>query len=294
MRASNPRVELRFAPQSLAERWQFYAQGRWLLARALRVLARAPALLAPVERHALQSRWAERILAHLRVRLSIRARCARLREPVIIVALHESVVDALCLLRLGMPMRFAARREIFDWRRVGPALARMRHVAINPEHGASAYRTMMRAARESIAAGESFAIFPQGTLVGIEAAFKSGGFRLARALNVPIQPIVITGTHRIWEHPFSPLMRYDQEVAIELLPPIAAQEVALTDSEVLCRRVERMMKAAALENGRPAPRRYQPYRDGFWDGYAFEIDSEFPELRRSVLGTNASDTPFMQ
>jgi 1-acyl-sn-glycerol-3-phosphate acyltransferase len=282
MRASDAAVTLRFAPRSFAERWRFHTSGRWLLVRAFRELAGAPADATAAQRHQWQSLWAAEIVAHLRVRLAVRWRGEAPREPAIIIALHESVADALFLLRLGMPMRFVARQELFAWPGVGPALARMRHVAINPERGTTAYRTMLRAAHETVAAGESFAVFPQGTLLGIEAAFRVGGFRLARALNLPIQPVVISGSHRIWEHPFSPRLRYDQEVAIDVLPRIAAPEVAATDTAAMCRRVERQMKQIALEYGRPAPRRYQPHCDGFWDGYAFEIDDQFPELRGVV------------
>ena len=41
------------------------------------------------------------------------------------------------------------------------------------------------------------------------------------------------------------------------------------------------MKELAVA-GEPGPRRYRPEVDGFWDGYAFEIDPAFEEVAQQV------------
>ncbi len=43
--------------------------------------------------------------------------------------------------------------------------------------------------------------------------------------------------------------------------------------------LQRQMKALALETSR----RYDPQRDGYWDGYVFNIDPDFPEVRNDML-----------
>jgi 1-acyl-sn-glycerol-3-phosphate acyltransferase len=229
------------------------------------------------------------LLAHFDVDLTIGPVSPAARGPAIVVALHEGVADVLCLLQLGLPLRFAVREEIFEWPGVGAALSRMGHVPINPENGARAYRAMLRAARASLAAGESFAIFPQGTVLGIETAFKCGAFRLAQELRAPIVPVVLTGAHRVWEHPFSARLRYGQRVAAVALDAVPASVVSSMSAESLRGRVEQRMKAVALSGQVPAPRRYVPERDGYWDGYAFEIDPRFAEVAARIAKERQRD-----
>ncbi len=281
MRAREP-VRLEFLAETWTERLWFAGRGRWIIRRGLRALSRASSTLPASERWRLQSAWAGRILDHLGVELTIRAAPVRAPQPAVIVALHEGIADALCLLRLGMPLRVAVREEIFAWPEVGAALTRMRHVAIDPERGSSAYRAMLGGARAAFMEGESFAVFPQGTVLGIETAFKCGAFRLAQALRAPIVPVVLTGAHRVWEHPFSARLRYGQRVAAVILEAIPEAVVSATPAQSLCRSVERAMKEIALSGQVPAPRRYVPERDGYWDGYAFEIDPRFTALAERV------------
>ena len=47
--------------------------------------------------------------------------------------------------------------------------------------------------------------------------------------------------------------------------------------------IERRMKQVALASAIP-PRRFDPGRDGYWDGYRYEIDPAFPELAQRVAG----------
>ncbi len=42
------------------------------------------------------------------------------------------------------------------------------------------------------------------------------------------------------------------------------------------------MKALAFSPDVPPPRRYVPERDGYWDGFAFEIDPDFPVVADAV------------
>jgi hypothetical protein len=42
------------------------------------------------------------------------------------------------------------------------------------------------------------------------------------------------------------------------------------------------MKRRAIENTWAPPRRYVPTRDGYWDGYRFDIDPDFVDLAAQV------------
>ena len=123
------------------------------------------------------------------------------------------------------------------------------------------------------------------SILGIETAFASGARWLARTTGLPLLPVVITGTHRIWEYPFSQTVRYDQSVTLHVLDPVPPEHL----SRPTMRQLEREMKAVALAAPNPV-RRFVPARDGWWDGYRFAIDPDFVELhaaftaRRSISG----------
>lgn len=193
----------------------------------------------------------------------------------VIAPLHEGFADAIALLHLPLGMRFVARDELHDWSVLGAALRAGGHIVIEPERAVSAYREILRRSRSALGT-DSVTLFPQGTILGIESAFTAGAFHLARALDRPLLPIVITGTHRIWEHPYSPVVRFGQPVYLHVLPAIAPDR-AVTDRWDIERRMKQLALAAT-----PPPRRYEPDRDGWWDGYRFEIDPDFPDLAARV------------
>ncbi len=196
-------------------------------------------------------------------------------ERYVVAPLHEGFADAIALLHLPLRMRFVVRDELLNWRVLGEALRAGGHIAVEPERFLSAAREFRSGAREVLAT-ESLVVFPQGTILGIESAFTSGAFHLAKSLGLPLLPVVVTGTHRIWEHPFSPLVRFGQPAHIQVLPPVSPEQAVVGKRDI-----ERRMKRIALE-ATPQPRRYDPDRDGWWDGYRFEIDADFPELAARV------------
>jgi 1-acyl-sn-glycerol-3-phosphate acyltransferase len=195
--------------------------------------------------------------------------------PYVVVALHESVVDPLALLHLPIDLRFVLRTEIVGWDYFGPYLATSRHVAVRPEAGAAAYRRMLRTAQE--AGSDSIVVFPQGTLLGIETGFHSGAFHLARRLSRPILPVVLTGGHRVWERPFTPVVRLGQRVGMRVLPPVPAARVAAVPPEVIRHDLQAEMKRHALDGSMPAPRRFDPAQDGLWPGYRYTLDPAFAD-----------------
>ena len=120
-------------------------------------------------------------------------------------------------------------------------------------------------------------------MLGVEAALRPGAFHVARKFGLGVVPIAVAGTHRVWEHPFSGRLRYGQRVRLTVLPVVSAAQVAAArDLETLRLRVSADLKSAALCAGGPPARRFDPDADGFWDGFAFEIDPQFDAVRRRV------------
>lgn len=197
-------------------------------------------------------------------------------ERYVVAPLHEGFADAVALLHLPLDLAFAARDELFDdWPLLGRHLAAAGHIRIPP--GPAGYRALLEGAADAFSRGESVVVFPQGSILGIEVAFRPGAFRLAARARRPLLPVVLTGGHRVWEHPFSPTLRFGTRVRVEVLDPVPAEEAGAAPETL-----ERSMKRRALAAD-PPPRRFDPSRDGWWDGYAYEIDPAFPELARALV-----------
>lgn len=233
--------------------------------------------------HHLQRWWAAGICRHLAIALDLDGlHFIDPHEQYVVAPLHEGFADALALLQLPLRMRFVVRDELLDWRFLGPLLRETGQIAICPEQGRRGYRRILRAAQAVFAAGESLVIFPQGAILGIEIDFSRGAFALARALNRPILPIVLTGSHRVWEYPYTPRLRYGQPMSLRVLPPLPAATLHEHGIDNVRRDLQRRLKTSALSSGMAAPRRFVPARDGYWDGYAYRIDPDFAELAAEV------------
>lgn len=225
--------------------------------------------------------WAHRVVSMLDVRVAVSGlEHIEPGERYVVAPLHEGFLDVPVLLGLPLDMTFAVRSQLAEWALLGPYLRRSQHVLIDPEAPVQAYRRLLEAAPGVFAAGRSLVVFPQGSVLGIETVFQSGAFRLAQRHDRPLLPVVITGTHRVWEHPFTPRLRFGCDVRLEVLPPVLGEDAVARMGSL-----QREMKAMAMA-GAPAPRRYVPERDGLWEGYRFDIDPDFdPEhsLARSVI-----------
>jgi 1-acyl-sn-glycerol-3-phosphate acyltransferase len=252
---------------------------------ALPVLAAGGALLARLgtgERrdalHRAERRWSNLALRRLDIELDLEG-CHHIdpTERYVIAPLHEGFLDPVVLFQLGLPMRFVARDELFDWKRLGRYLRNTGQIVVPTQPSLPAYRALIEGARTAFAADESLVMFPQGSILGIEVAFRKGPLRIARRFNRPILPVVITGTHTVWEHPYSSRLRYGQRVSVSVMPPLPAGQ-----AEASWRELEREMKSIALGSGMASARRYVPQRDGWWDGYDFEIDPDFVDVARQM------------
>ena len=233
--------------------------------------------------HALERAWASQAAGAARIRIElIGTHYVDPSTTYVVAPLHEGFADALALVRLPLDLVFAARDELFDWRFLGPYLRAAEQINVPTHDGAGAYRALLRAAPRIFERGESLAVFPQGTILGIESAFRAGAFRLAARFDRPLLPVVITGSHLVWEHPYRPTLRLDRTVRLEVLPAVPGADAVDRAAEI-----ERQMKTKALEvRGAPA-RRFEPDRDGWWDDYPYEIDPRFEDLHRRVAAHRA-------
>ena len=93
-------------------------------------------------------------------------------------------------------IRFMAKKEIFNHKIAGPLMRGMKHISVDRESGSASFVAALRALR----AGELVGIFPEGTTsrsFEVEE-LKSGAVRLSMGAGVPIIPVAIWGTQRIF------------------------------------------------------------------------------------------------
>lgn len=228
--------------------------------------------------------WARSTTALLRLRLDITG-VANI-EPggrYIVIALHEGFADAVALLRLPLPLRFLVRDELFEWTALGRYLRATGQIRVDDPATKSSLRSMHRRIEASLASGDSLVVFAQGSILGVEIAFQPGAFHIARRLNVPILPVVITGSHTVWEHPYTPTVRLDQTISVRVLPALTPTSL----DAATVRGLERRMKLLALDPSTAPARRFDPDRDGWWDDYRYEIDRDFSELANRLARRRA-------
>ena len=98
-------------------------------------------------------------------------------------------------------VRFMAKKEVFDHKVTGPLMRGMKHIPVDRAAGAGAYAEAVEALRR----GELIGVFPEATISrSFELKeFKSGAARMAQAAGVPIVPMVVWGSQRVWtkDHP---------------------------------------------------------------------------------------------
>jgi 1-acyl-sn-glycerol-3-phosphate acyltransferase len=110
---------------------------------------------------------------------------------------HVSYLDfifcGLASLPAGRKTRFMAKHEVFANRISGPLMRGMHHIPVDRNAGQASYQKAVAALR----AGE---VFPEAT---ISRSFtvkpiKTGAVRMAEEAGVPIVPVTVWGSQRLW------------------------------------------------------------------------------------------------
>ena len=125
--------------------------------------------------------------------------------PVLLAANHRSYFDVIPLAivagRLGRPVRFLAKRELFQAPVAGQIVRAIGGIPV--DRGSGSDRPLREATR-ALEAGEAVIILPQGTIPRGPLFFdpelhgKTGTARLAMATGAPVVPIGLWGTEKVW------------------------------------------------------------------------------------------------
>lgn len=120
--------------------------------------------------------------------------------PVLLAANHVSYPDFVFVEQAALArrrlVRFMCRHDIWDVPGVGAAMDRMQHIPVDRQAPAAAYLAARRLLRE----GEAVCTFPEA---GISWSFTirplmRGVASLSRETGVPVVPVAIWGSQRIW------------------------------------------------------------------------------------------------
>lgn len=118
----------------------------------------------------------------------------------VIACTHVSYLDFIFCGLGALPadrlVRFMAKREVFENRIAGPLMRGMHHISVDRAAGKASYDEAV----ERLRSGEVVGVFPEAT---ISRSFtvkelKSGSVRMAAAAGVPIVPMAVWGTQRLW------------------------------------------------------------------------------------------------
>lgn len=162
---------------------------------------------------------------------------------------HSSHMDIAALL-VGVHgrVRFGAKEELFRIPLFGATLRATQTLRISRQNRSQTLKEYDRA-RGRFAAGENFALAPEGTRSQDPCQlqdFKSGPFILAIEAQAKVVPVVIFGTHKVL--PKSSLRMqtgfWSQKVIVKFLEPIDAGQIQLEGRRELKARVFAEMQTA--------------------------------------------------
>jgi putative phosphoserine phosphatase / 1-acylglycerol-3-phosphate O-acyltransferase len=165
--------------------------------------------------------------------------------PVLLASNHRSYFDVaaigLVAARLGRPVRFLAKQEVFDAPIVGRLARSLGGIPVERGSGSS---DPMRRAAAALRAGEVVIVLPQGTIPRGERFFdpvlvgRTGTARLAAESGAPVIPIGLWGTELVWPRssriPTMTALQHPPRVSVTVGPPVPlGLEDAVADTTVL-------------------------------------------------------------
>ncbi|AKK12058.1 1-acyl-sn-glycerol-3-phosphate acyltransferase [Corynebacterium uterequi] len=129
-------------------------------------------------------------------------------------------------------VRYMCKESIFKVPVVGGLMNMMGHIPVDRINGAASFDRAVSEAR----AGELVGIFPESSISrSFEIkSIRNGAVRIAHAAGVPIIPILLFGSQRVWTkgHP-KKLLRSPYPLYIEVLEPMATTGDVAADTERL-------------------------------------------------------------
>jgi len=208
--------------------------------------------MRPVARYRMITFWCALMLWGARVICGIRAEVIGREHmpatPHIVMCKHSSTWETLFLTQLFPPLAFVAKKELLAIPFFGWAFRFASPITIDRRSGASAMDQIADQGRERFAQGFWIAVYPEGTRirVGSHGKYKTGGARLAVAMNVPILPVAHNAG---WLWPKGTLGKRAGTVTLSIGAPISPTG---KDPTRLVQEVEQWIEGEVQRLGKPA------------------------------------------
>ncbi|WP_103503950.1 MULTISPECIES: 1-acyl-sn-glycerol-3-phosphate acyltransferase, partial [unclassified Streptomyces] len=158
-------------------------------------------------------------------------------------------------------VRFMAKESVFRHKVSGPLMRAMKHIPVDRAQGEHAFRHAVDALRR----GEIVGVFPEATISQSFTLkkFKTGAARMAQEAQVPILPVALWGTQRVWTkgHP-KDLRRNHFPITIRVGKPMDVEpgEPAQAVTARIRERVQELLDAAQ----RAYPGKPRDEKDTWW------------------------------
>ena len=151
----------------------------------------------------------------------------------VMVSNHQSGLDIMVLFKLRCHFKWVAKKGLFKIPFIGWNMWLNGYISIERSRGRSKLQMMDKAA-DSIRAGNSVILFPEGTRSpdGNLQPYKTGAFRLALDTHSPILPVVVKDTHTAVKKGGLLIHRNDH-IKLVVLDPIPYESFQQLDSKEL-------------------------------------------------------------
>ena len=178
---------------------------------------------------------------------------------------HTSYLDwypaALAAYQVRRRLRFMIKSEMQQVKVVNFLIKHSKTIPVDRDAGGEAYA----AAVERLRDGELVAVYPEATISrSFELKeFKSGAARMARDAEVPILPMIVWGTQRMWtkDHPRN-MGRKKIPVTVAIGPPVYAAATVDDTSAAMREAMNSLLHTVQDDYPHPAGAYWVPHRLG--------------------------------
>jgi 1-acyl-sn-glycerol-3-phosphate acyltransferase len=229
-----------------------FALFQLLLTPPYAIMVLALSWLPPVPRYRVITGWCRLMLAGARglcgIRSEVIGRERMPSTPHIVMCKHSSTWETLFLTQLFPPLAYVAKKELLAIPFFGWAFRLASPITIDRKAGATAMEQIAGQGRERFAQGFWIVVYPEGTRIraGHRGKYKTGGARLAIAMDVPILPVAHNAG---WLWPKGTLGKRPGTVTLSIGAPIVP---AGKDPIELTREIEAWIEAEVERLGVPA------------------------------------------
>lgn len=170
--------------------------------------------------------WGRAVLAATGSRVTVRGKENVPPGPVVVMGNHQSCFDIMLVLGyIDKPLAFIAKKELARLPLISQWMKFFGCLFLDRRDVRQAAQVFQRAV-EAVRNGWSMVIFPEGTRSRSAEMreFKKGSMKLPVRANVPIVPISIDGTYKVYEGNGS--MIGSADITLTISPPILPKDYA--------------------------------------------------------------------